>query len=102
MLPHWRLKRCVPLPGLHLPKLKISTPDAIARSMNPQYSSIFGALARCARREAAHVISNSPRHENPQPAATGSAERYTTPNVTKGDKALAIPSNQAAGSTGVP
>src|SRR3989338_5657410 len=67
--PHCRLNRCVPLPGVHRPKLNSVTPSAAHRSMNDQYSSMLGAAALYSRREDAHVISNSPPQRNPHPAA---------------------------------
>src|SRR5918999_38340 len=69
--PHCFLKRWVPLSGVHLPKLKVPSPSATARSMKDQYKSMLGAMRLYSPSAEAHVISNSLAQRNPHPPATG-------------------------------
>ena len=70
--------------------------------MKDQYSNMFGALRLCSRSDEAQVISNSSRHTNPHPAATGCPLRYTAPNAMSPANVAASRVKKACGSTGVP
>src|SRR3954464_11497568 len=67
--PHCRLKRCVPPPDVQRPKLKVEIPAPIARSIIPQYRSMFADNALYSPSADAQVISSSPPERKAQPPA---------------------------------